>query len=167
MILNLLELYEKYDYLFALLLSLFMWAFGYLSKRFATQIKKIRVARVLRLKNDDVEILIPDRNGKLTLSSTSGATELTDSFVTKGEMEAALELKEEINNLGLSATILSHPTKDKENNIFCIDNLSTLKDDDIVIIRAHGETKENYSKIDNIRNFVKNLYFILIQICST
>lgn len=120
MILNLLEIYEKYDYLFALILSVIMWAFGYFSKRFNVQIKKIRISKVLRLKRDNVEILIPDRYGKLTLSSISGATELTDSFVTKGEMEAALELRDEINNLGLSATISSHPTKDKTSNIFCI-----------------------------------------------
>ena len=37
----------------------------------------------------------------------------------------------------------------KENGIFCIDDLSILKDDDIVIIRAHGETKETFEYLDS------------------
>lgn len=120
MILNLLEFYEKYDYLVALTFSVIMWAFGYFSKQFTAQFKKIKISKVLQLKKDEVEILISNRHGKLILSSTTGATELTDSFVTKGEMEAALELKDHVNELGLTATILSTPTKDKTNNIFCI-----------------------------------------------
>ena len=120
MVLKLLELYEKYDYLFALGLSLIIWAIGYFSKHFALQIKKMRISKVFHLKKDDVEILIPDRYGKLTLLSSTGATELTDNFVTKGEMEAAVILRDEIRNLGLTGTILSKPTKDKTCNIFCI-----------------------------------------------
>ena len=36
----------------------------------------------------------------------------------------------------------------KENGIFCIEDLSILGENDIVIIRAHGETKETFEYLD-------------------
>lgn len=36
----------------------------------------------------------------------------------------------------------------KQNNIFCIDNLESLTKNDILIIRAHGETKETFEYLE-------------------
>ena len=118
--LELLEFYEKFDYLFALAFSVLVWLIGYFSKHFVNQLKRAKIGKALRLNKGPVSILIPDRHGKLTLSSEGSTTELTDCFVTKGEMEAACELKDEMRNFGLVATISNRPTKEKNANIFCI-----------------------------------------------
>lgn len=120
MILSLLEFYEKYDYLFAIILPIITGLIGYFSKKYTVQLKKKRLNKILRLKNETIEILIPIRYGKLTLSSEYGATEIVDSYVTKREMDAAILAKDMFDKIGVSSTISNSPSQDNNNNIFCI-----------------------------------------------
>lgn len=119
MILKLLEIYDRFDYLFELALCIIMWGIGYFTKRFSDRLKRIKIQKILCLKND-VEIVIPSRYGTLTLHSEGGSTELLDSFVTKGEMEAAIFTKEMLNELGVKADISTQLSCNTTKNVFCI-----------------------------------------------
>ncbi len=118
--LKLIELYEEYDYLFALALSVLMWICGYFTTRFAKHIKKQKLNQILDFKKEDVEVLLPVRHGRLELTNPYGATELVDNFVTYDEMRSLLKLEEMIDEIGLNICFSSDSSLDKSNNVFCI-----------------------------------------------
>ncbi len=121
MLLRLAEYYEKYDYIVAIIGSVLIWAVGFFTKRFSDYVKSRRLKKFFCFNKDAIDIIISNRHGKLTLSSDDGATELIDTFVTKGEMDAAITVQTMMQkNLGLTANVLIKPTEDKTNNIFCI-----------------------------------------------
>lgn len=120
MLLNLFEIYEKYDYLFAIGGSLLIWAFGFFTTSISLRIKNFKIKNFFRFKKESIDILLPKRHGKLILTSNNSATELIDTFVTKGDMDAAITLQTMFRDIGYSANILVQPTEDKTNNIFCL-----------------------------------------------
>ena len=66
----------------------------------------------------------------------------------------AYKLKEENKdkNIYIYKELLHNPyviNELKNKGIICIDDLSALSNDDIVVIRAHGETKETFEYLDN------------------
>ena len=77
-------------------------------------------------------------------------------------IEVAYKLKKENTNknIYIYKEILHNPYIIKElekDDIKCIDDLSLLTKNDILIIRAHGEQKETYDYLEknNIENFVQ------------